>query len=407
MTHASTTESGEINSSSRPRGDIQTRLLLPLIIILCIITAVAGLGFYQSERSKLLQELDIRGQAMSASLSAYSSQLISADHRQPLETHLREFIEDKKLIHKVSIFRGDSEYLTVNRNQLREKIRPQTLRHYALPIYAADESVIGRVEISLSTQDIDDYLGARLVQIVIIAMLTVLLTIIFMAWQVRRVVIRPLERLTHRIQTISMGRLDQPVVSFSWDEIGHLFHDINAMRVRFKRRQDEMIDALINRKHFDPGAPHNASANALIIDDDELIRMQAGKLLEKQGITSMSADSGPNGLALLKSEDFDIVLLDLMMPEMTGYEVLAEIRKMDDHRHTPVIVISSIDDKTSIVRALRGGASDYVIKPFNRDELSARINILLNAALRDRQIDYLVEERISELKRQTADKANS
>lgn len=380
--------------------DLRTRIIMPMMLVLTAITSFAGYSFYTSERSRLLEELGIRGQALTASLAAYASSMMTGDKKPQLEAHALNFIKEKNLLHQVSFFRGDRAYLDINSNALREKIRPQTLRLYESPLYSADgRTQIGRVEIGLSTQEIDDYLSVRIVHIVLISLVVVLASSALLYWLIGRWIIQPLERLTHKIQMISMGRLNQQVVSLSWDEIGHLFRDINALRVRFRKKQDELIEAIVRRRHFEPQSLANTSSSALIIDDDPVIQAHAKMLLEKGGIKVTLANSAKQGLDLLQQQRFDIILLDLMMPAMTGYEFLNEYRKMQDTHHAPVIVVSSIEDKTSIVRALQGGASDYVVKPFNTQELMARVNLLLNLSIRDREIDSMVDERIAQLKR--------
>jgi PleD family two-component response regulator len=186
----------------------------------------------------------------------------------------------------------------------------------------------------------------------------------------------------------------------SWDEIGHLFRDINALRVRFKRKENAFIDAIIHNRKFHNEDMDSATSQVLVIDDDEIIQMHAKALLEKNNIQVSLADNGRQGLDALfdSNNDFDLVLLDLSMPEMTGYEVLQKIREQPEYREIPIIVISSTSDKASVVKALKNGAVDFVIKPFDNNELMARVNIQLSASLRDKQLDNIIDERIANLK---------
>ncbi len=382
-------------------ADLKARIITPVMLVLCSIIGFAGFSFYKSDQSILLEELSVRGQAIAASLSVYASSTMTRDNKQALESHVVAFIKDKKLLHHVSFYRGQERYLTVNSDSLRGKIRPHTLKHYRLPVYSPDgKSEIGRVEISLSTQEIEDYLAIRVVEIVVVAVLVVLTSTILLSWLLTRVVIRPLERLTHKIQMISMGRLNHKVVSMSWDEIGHLFRDINALRVRFKRKEDAFINAIIHRRKFHPEDVEETFSHALVIDDDPVIQMHAKALLEKNNIQVTLAGDGKQGLQALfdKGMDFDLVLLDLGMPEMGGYEVLQEIRKQPEYDEIPVIVVSSTSDKASIVRALKNGAADFIIKPFDNNELMARVNIHLSTALREKELDNIIDDRIASLK---------
>jgi CheY-like chemotaxis protein len=386
--------------SSWNHADLKTRIILPAMVVLSIITGFAGLSFYRSEQNKLLEELSLRGQAITASLSVYSAGALTNNRKTALKAHAAEFIEGRKILHQVSIYKGQELYLNIDRDQRRGKIRPQTLKHYQLPVYALDGTQqIGRVEVSLSTQEIENHLAVRAIQIIIVAVIVVLTSTVLLSWLISQVVIAPLERLTHKIQMLSMGRLNQKVVSMSWDEIGHLFRDINALRIRFKRDESEFINAIIDRKRQRVDNVPQAHSKALVIDDDEIIRMHANALLQKDNIEVTLASDGKQGLEALFNGDFDLVLLDLMMPGMTGYEVLQEIRKRPSYNDLPVIIISSVSDKTSIVTALDDGAVDYIIKPFDNNELIARVNIHLSASLREKEIDQMLKQRITSLKK--------
>ena len=104
------------------------------------------------------------------------------------------------------------------------------------------------------------------------------------------------------------------------------------------------------------------------------------------------ADGGPAALALLERETFDLVLLDLIMPEVTGYEVLCRLKSQAATRDIPVIMISALDDLDSIVRCIEAGAVDYLPKPFDPTLLNARIGATLeNKFLRDREQLMLAE----------------
>ena len=111
----------------------------------------------------------------------------------------------------------------------------------------------------------------------------------------------------------------------------------------------------------------------LIVDDDENNRNILCRRLEKEGYTVISASSGDETLNLLRFERFDMILLDVMMPDMDGYEVLLRIKADSNTLDIPVIIISAIRDKDSIINCLGLGASDYLLKPYNMDIVKARI----------------------------------
>ena len=101
---------------------------------------------------------------------------------------------------------------------------------------------------------------------------------------------------------------------------------------------------------------------------------------------TVEAEGGADALALLEQETFDLILLDVMMPDMTGYEVLSRLKTQPATTDIPVIMISALDEIDSIVRCIEAGAVDYLPKPFEPALLRARIRATLeNKLLRDRE----------------------
>src|SRR5262249_39706742 len=116
--------------------------------------------------------------------------------------------------------------------------------------------------------------------------------------------------------------------------------------------------------------------------------------LLRDGRLARTAEDGPAALAALAAEDFDLVLLDLMMPGMSGFEVLCRLKADERARHIPVIMISALDELDSTVRCIEAGAEDYLPKPFNPVLLRARIGACLEKKrLRDREQAMLDELR--------------
>ncbi|GAB2021342.1 response regulator transcription factor [Pseudolactococcus yaeyamensis] len=111
----------------------------------------------------------------------------------------------------------------------------------------------------------------------------------------------------------------------------------------------------------------------LIIEDDTNI-CQLLDLLLKDSYQLTIAHTGTEGLLQVTQGQFDLILLDLMLPGVTGESVLTTIRKASQ---TPIIITTAIDDKAKIVELLKNGADDYITKPFNLDELQARIEVQL------------------------------
>jgi CheY-like chemotaxis protein len=127
----------------------------------------------------------------------------------------------------------------------------------------------------------------------------------------------------------------------------------------------------------------------LVVDDNAVNRDLLLRSLERQGHNIEQAQNGKEALSMLREKDFDIVLLDIMMPVMDGYQVL-EIMKADESlRHIPIIVLSAIDEIDSVVKCIQIGAEDYLAKPFNKEVLRARIkNCLEKKRLRDQEVIY-------------------
>ena len=113
--------------------------------------------------------------------------------------------------------------------------------------------------------------------------------------------------------------------------------------------------------------------NILIVDDLEANRELLSRRLTGDGHQVIAIGSGYKALQILEKEAFDLVLLDLMMPEMNGFEVLAKIKENPDTKMLPVIMVSALDETDSVIRCIEAGADDYLSKPINTTLLRARI----------------------------------
>ncbi len=129
-----------------------------------------------------------------------------------------------------------------------------------------------------------------------------------------------------------------------------------------------------------------AAAHLLVVDDNKVNRLLLGRGLEAQGHTVDFATNGREALAKLRSGAFDLLLLDIQMPEMDGYQVLEELARDLRLRDLPVIVTSALEELDSVVRCIEMGAEDYLTKPVNPVLLRARIGASLEKKrLRDQQ----------------------
>ena len=143
-------------------------------------------------------------------------------------------------------------------------------------------------------------------------------------------------------------------------------------------------------------------AAILIVDDNEDNRYTLLNRLRREGYDNVTvAENGREALERLAQGSFDLILLDIMMPELNGYEVLERIKSDTALRNIPVIMISAVDELDSVVRCIQLGAEDYLFKPFNATLLRARVGACLEKKrLRDMEVDYL---RDIEAERQRAD----
>ena len=131
----------------------------------------------------------------------------------------------------------------------------------------------------------------------------------------------------------------------------------------------------------------------LVVEDDPLARAILTRRLQAEGHEAETAESGLQALDRLERADaapFDVVLLDIEMPGLDGYETLSRIKENEGLRHIPVIMISGVDELASIVRCIEMGATDYLPKPFDAAILRARLNAsLAEKRLRDLELEYL------------------
>ena len=163
-------------------------------------------------------------------------------------------------------------------------------------------------------------------------------------------------------------------------------HRSNRARVR-RAREDPHRPRLDTRAVSASAAPPGA---ILIVDDNRVNQLLLSRGLEQQGHTVAFAGHGREALDLMRRQHFDLMLLDVLMPELDGYQVLAEL-KLDPHlRDIPVIMTSSLDELDSVVKCVEMGAEDYLTKPINPVLLNARITASLEKKrLRDQQRELI------------------
>ncbi len=138
------------------------------------------------------------------------------------------------------------------------------------------------------------------------------------------------------------------------------------------------------------------AGTALVVDDSRVNRLVLARQLSTLGLESLEAEHGVEALAMLRDLPgaIDVVLLDVMMPEMDGYETLAAMKADDAIRHLPVLIVSGVEELDSVVRCIELGATDYLTKPINPRILAARLDAsLAEKRLRDLELEHLEQER--------------
>lgn len=115
----------------------------------------------------------------------------------------------------------------------------------------------------------------------------------------------------------------------------------------------------------------------LLVENEERIRTLMKLYLENNDYTVIEAKDGIEALQLVEQYKPDVVVLDILMPNITGIEVCITLRKDPIYQQLPIIFLSSLNEKASIIKGLEAGGDDYVTKPFDPNELVARINAIL------------------------------
>jgi adenylate cyclase len=140
----------------------------------------------------------------------------------------------------------------------------------------------------------------------------------------------------------------------------------------------------------DGSAADVVASHILVVDDNPSNRDLLARRLGREGYRVTAAECGISALALTAAEDFDLVLLDLIMPDLSGFDVLCRLKAQESTRYIPVIMISALDELDTTVRCIAAGAEDYLPKPFNPVLLCARISACLE---KKRLLDELRAEK--------------
>jgi len=136
-------------------------------------------------------------------------------------------------------------------------------------------------------------------------------------------------------------------------------------------------------KGFDLDVPR-----VLVVDDHAASRMTAVALLGMEGYEVIEADSGSTAIELINQRQLDLILLDVMMPGMDGFEVCQILKQNEHTRLIPLIFITALNDRRSRIRGIEAGADDFITKPFDRVELAARVKSLVRQKRLNEDLDH-------------------
>ena len=143
-----------------------------------------------------------------------------------------------------------------------------------------------------------------------------------------------------------------------------------------------------------PALPHEFQPARILVVDDQPVNIQiVGTVLGNMGYEIIPAADGPTALKRVALRTPDLILLDLLMPDMNGYEVCIQLKLNPDWKDIPVIFLSAADDKDLIVRALNSGGLDYITKPFNQAELISRVQTQLALKTARDRLKQLAEDK--------------
>lgn len=146
----------------------------------------------------------------------------------------------------------------------------------------------------------------------------------------------------------------------------------------------------------DPSAPRPLPCRyrVLVIDDERDFRHLIGMFLQRSGmpLDVVTAEGGPAGLAMAQADPPDLVILDVMMPELNGFEVCQRLRADERTHRTPVLMLTSLDEPIDRTRGFLAGVDDYLAKPFDRGELLARVRRILQRTYGYGDVAYEVDE---------------
>lgn len=140
----------------------------------------------------------------------------------------------------------------------------------------------------------------------------------------------------------------------------------------------------------------------LVVDDDEAIRQMVGTLLTDEGYQVEMAHNGEEAVRIIRQQPFDLVILDILMPVMDGWEVASRMLCEDETRNTPIIFLTALSSYTDQLKGWRMGCFDYITKPFDIGLFLMRVKTAMEKASKQRaattlEVENLVEQKMEQL----------
>ena len=156
-----------------------------------------------------------------------------------------------------------------------------------------------------------------------------------------------------------------------------------------KNASKDLLDSTtLQKKGYTLNSFENDAPKVLVVDDHAASRMTAVALLGMEGYEVIEAESGSTAVHLVAQKQPDLILLDVMMPEMDGFEVCQLLKQDEQTRLIPVIFITALNDRRSRIRGIEVGADDFLSKPFDRVELAARVKSLVRQKRLNEDLDH-------------------
>ncbi|MCJ8282337.1 MAG: response regulator, partial [Rivularia sp. ALOHA_DT_140] len=151
---------------------------------------------------------------------------------------------------------------------------------------------------------------------------------------------------------------------------------------------DLLVSKGLQNKGYTLNSFENDAPKVLVVDDHAASRMTAVALLGMEGYEVIEAENGSTALYLVAQKQPDLILLDVMMPDMDGFEVCQLLKQDEQTRLIPVIFITALNDRRSRIRGIEVGADDFLSKPFDRVELAARVKSLVRQKRLNEDLDH-------------------